>query len=207
MLNRVHVIDPDIRRRASISRELSSYGRHVEIYKDVQEFLAMFPTDGLILAADGSDTEGQSLKVIQSAGTGLPVIAYAENPSIEHVVKVVLGGVGGYLTWPFDNGDLVKALNSMFNTNSQRVRRERILAQARDQVEALTRREREVLIALVGGLSNKEIGRALRISPRTVEIHRSKMMMKLGAHSAADVIRIGLYAGLDEACMPLHKAA
>lgn len=65
-------------------------------------------------------------------------------------------------------------------------------------VERLSTRELEVLIGLVRGASNKAIGRALGISPRTVEIHRSNLKRKLGAASTADLVRIGIYAGIDD---------
>jgi two-component system, LuxR family, response regulator FixJ len=58
--------------------------------------------------------------------------------------------------------------------------------------ENLTPREREVLKEIVGGSSNKEIGRDLRLSPRTVEVHRAHIMSKLGAKNAADLVRIAL---------------
>jgi DNA-binding CsgD family transcriptional regulator len=56
--------------------------------------------------------------------------------------------------------------------------------------ERLTRREREVLVQVAIGASNKEAGRVLDISPRTVEVHRARIMEKLGARNAADLVRI-----------------
>jgi DNA-binding CsgD family transcriptional regulator len=61
-----------------------------------------------------------------------------------------------------------------------------------DNGKPLTPREREVLERLVAGASNKEVGRALGISPRTVEVHRARIMGKLGARNAADLVRIAL---------------
>jgi FixJ family two-component response regulator len=56
----------------------------------------------------------------------------------------------------------------------------------------LTPRERDVLAQIVAGASNKEAGRSLKISPRTIEIHRARIMDKLGAKNAADLVRIAL---------------
>ena len=67
---------------------------------------------------------------------------------------------------------------------------------ARKRVEMLTRRERDVLVRVVEGDSNKEIAQHLGISPRTVEIHRSGMLSRLNARSTADAVRIGLHSGL-----------
>lgn len=58
--------------------------------------------------------------------------------------------------------------------------------------DLLTRREREVLAQLIAGASNKEAGRALRISPRTIEVHRARIMEKLGAKNCADLVCIAL---------------
>jgi FixJ family two-component response regulator len=57
---------------------------------------------------------------------------------------------------------------------------------------SLTPRERDVLVQIVSGASNKEAGRSLKISPRTIEIHRARIMEKLGAKNAADLVRIAL---------------
>ena len=59
----------------------------------------------------------------------------------------------------------------------------------------LTPRERDVLAQIVAGASNKEAGRSLKISPRTIEIHRARIMDKLGARNAADLVRIALGRG------------
>jgi two-component system, LuxR family, response regulator FixJ len=59
----------------------------------------------------------------------------------------------------------------------------------------LTPRERDVLAEIVSGASNKEAGRSLKISPRTIEIHRARIMDKLGAKNAADLVRIALGRG------------
>jgi two-component system response regulator FixJ len=61
--------------------------------------------------------------------------------------------------------------------------------------ERLTQREREVLTQITGGASNKEAGRRLGISPRTIEVHRARIMDKLGAKNAADLVRITLNDG------------
>jgi DNA-binding CsgD family transcriptional regulator len=58
--------------------------------------------------------------------------------------------------------------------------------------ERLTAREREVLEEIVGGCSNKETGRHLGVSPRTIEVHRARIMAKLGARNVADLVRIVL---------------
>lgn len=63
-------------------------------------------------------------------------------------------------------------------------------------VEPLTPREQQTLDLIVAGKSNKEMARMLGISPRTIEVHRSRIMLKFGAHNAADLVRKAMLAGL-----------
>ena len=210
MVNRVHVIDTDVRRRARVSRELNGLHIHTEIYEDIREFLSVAPTTGLILAADDHRSEEPYLAdIMKELGCYLPIVGYAETPSTQDVVDAVLAGAAGFLQWPFEEGVLAALLNRFSEEGEQRLRRERMFSRAKERVARLSRRETEVLVALIGGQSNKEIGLKLGISPRTVEIHRSNMMSKLRARSVADAVKIGLYAGLDEELdsLPLHEAA
>lgn len=198
MVNRIHVIDPDIRRRARVSRELNTYSLHAEIYEDLAEFLALAPSEGLALVSDDLDQGGQSVtEVIACADVDLPIVGFAENPSTDQVVKAMLAGAAGYLRWPFESTELVATLDRMSSEGEKRLRRERVLSKAKAKVRSLSPREKEVLTAVLGGLSNKQIGQKLSISPRTVEIHRLNMMRRLAAQSVAEAVRIGLLAGLD----------
>lgn len=208
MVNRVHVIDPDVRRRARVSRELNTYSLHAEIYEDIHEFLQIAPSEGLVLAADAAG--GQRISdILRTSDIALPIVGYAEDPSTGDVVEAMLAGAAGFLRWPFEDRNVVDTLNRLSEEGELRARRERMLCAAKTQVESLSRRERQVLTALIEGLSNKQIGQALGISPRTVEIHRSHMMAKLNARSVADAVRMALYAGLDDdwGDRPLDQAA
>ena len=73
--------------------------------------------------------------------------------------------------------------------------RTRAGGEADDSLARLTQREREVLAEITGGASNKEAGRRLGISPRTIEVHRASIMDKLGAKNTADLVRISLNDG------------
>lgn len=199
MVNQVHVIDPDVRRRALVSRELHSQPLHVEIYESIDEFIEVAPVEGLILLADIPDAVAHNVgQIARESAVPLPVVAYAEAPTSRDVVEAMLAGVQGYLEWPFDHAGLGPALARMADEGQRKLRRKRHAFDARAKIKALSGREKQVLVGLIGGLSNKDLGQALSISPRTVEIHRSNMMVKLKARSVADAVRIGIYAGLDE---------
>jgi len=71
-----------------------------------------------------------------------------------------------------------------------------LTATATARLKLLSPREREVLEGLLTGLSNKSIAYELRISPRTVEIHRARVMEKMGVRSLSELVRMGLAAGV-----------
>ena len=79
-------------------------------------------------------------------------------------------------------------------------------ADARACLQTLTRREREVLQGLLAGLPNKTIAHELGISPRTVEIHRARVMEKMRARSLSELVRLGLAAGLQPSFGSDHGA-
>jgi len=66
-----------------------------------------------------------------------------------------------------------------------------------DRFDTLTRRERDVFEKLITGASNKEVGRQLGISPRTIEIHRARILKKLGVKSVADMVRMSMRLGIE----------
>jgi two-component system response regulator FixJ len=195
----VHLIDPDTSRRASIARDLYSRGIHTEVYEGLREFAERVPATGTVLANDGSDDDAnQLLKLIECEVGYLPVAMFASSPSPEMIVRAMTCGATSYLKWPFVPGEVERVIDDMAQRAARDVRTERKFAKAREAASTLSRREIDVLRVLLDGASNKEIARKLAISHRTVEIHRANIMSKLNARSVADVVRIGIYANLDD---------
>jgi len=198
MIERVtlHILDSDSARRARLARLAFAAGHHAEIYAHAEELLTHAPVRGLVLAQDVPVGEGITALVaaMMRAGQWLPVIAIAENPSISAVVKAIKVGALDYLTVPEQIAPLNEAVaRSAREADAQRLSRARA-AEARQRIGRLSMREREVLDRLADGCSNKVIARDLEISPRTVEIHRMKMMDKLGARHAAEAVRLRIEA-------------
>lgn len=133
------------------------------------------------------------------AGHWLPVIAVADAPETAAVVRGIKAGALDYLAMPTQIAPLNEAVaRAAKEADAFRVQRARA-AEARQRIARLSLREREVLDRLAEGCSNKAIARDLDISPRTVEIHRMKMMGKLGARHAAEAVRLRIEAaGLDD---------
>jgi FixJ family two-component response regulator len=101
------------------------------------------------------------------------------------------------LRWPFEPSLLEATLDRLSDLGERRARKARRGAMAKAAVDHLSEREFEVLELMIEGNSNKEIGRELSISPRTVEIHRANMMRKLNARTPSDAVRLAMLAGVD----------
>ena len=137
------------------------------------------------------------LELLNEGSIELPLIVYAEHPDMSEVVEAVQSGALDFLEWPIAQERLRDVLQRAEELGSRKIAQIRKRTAARNRVSALSTRERDVLLALLDGGSNKTIAEQLAISPRTVEIHRGNMMRKLGAVSSGDAVRIALYAGLD----------
>ena len=197
----LHILDTDSARRAQLARLAFAAGHHAEIYANAEELLAHAPSSGLVLAHDEPVGVGVPALIggMMRAGHWLPVIAISERPDTIAVVNAIKAGALDYLTLPEEiaplNAAIARASKEADTHRAQRAR----AAEARQRISRLSQREREVLDRLADGCSNKAIARDLDISPRTVEIHRMKMMGKLGARHAAEAVRLRIEAtGLDD---------
>jgi FixJ family two-component response regulator len=196
---RIHVIDHDSRRRASIAREFLGRGFHAEIYEDLTEFKDRMPSGGYVFAHDDTDhcDPKQLRELMGDQEIPLPMTFYSSEPAPERIVQAMQLGAWDYLKWPFDTKLLDSSLRTLAAVGDRLIGEHRRRLEARAKVERLTARENDVLKLMVQGYANKNIAMELDISPRTVEIHRGNMMRKLQANTTSDAVRIALYAGLD----------
>jgi two-component system, LuxR family, response regulator FixJ len=192
----IAVVDSNFRRRAALSHSLAASAIHVEPFETIDELAVAWPRAEAILIEDRDEAIGELITLMSDAGRWLPLIAFAENPSTEQIVRAVLGGAVDYLGWPYDSVQVIGALIGAETTGSALGSLKLREARARSRVQRLTRREREVLTGVAGGLSNRLIGQQLEISPRTVEIHRANMLTKMGAQHTSEAIRIAIEAAL-----------
>lgn len=193
----LRVIDADLRRRAEMTSMLSDRSVRVEPYENVAELTAYWPSEGTLVVHDDDECLPSVIHAMADAGKWLPVVAYAQKPSVEKVVNALELGALDYVPWPASRDAMLTKLQSVTERGCQMADKQREIAEARAQMRRLSSREREVLSDLSQGLSNKEIAMHLGISPRTVEIHRSNLITKIGAKSSAHAIRIAIRGDLD----------
>jgi len=111
-------------------------------------------------------------------------------------VEAMKSGAIDFIEKPYDNRLLLNALENGFARIENREKEVSAIQVARENIEKLTPRERDVLLGLIDGKANKIIAYELDISPRTVEIYRANLMDKLGVRSVAEAVRIAFASGL-----------
>jgi len=123
-------------------------------------------------------------------GSTLPVIFISARSDIPTAVTAMRHGAFDFLVKPFRNEDLLERVEAALGRD-QKLRRERHeLDQIRARRDSLTPREQDILGRMVKGLSNKVMSYELSLSVRTVELHRARVMEKMGARSIAELVRM-----------------
>ena len=186
----IHIVDEDISRRTILARLAFAAGHHAEIYANVDELLLRGRRGGLILANDHPSGEGVVLLIatLKRANKWRPVIAYAEKPELGDVVKTIKAGACEYLVTPDKVAPLNDIIDRVVREDETQQTQFTRASDAHRRISTLSLREREVLEYIAVGSSNKAIARELGLSPRTVEIHRMKMMGKLGVRNATEAV-------------------
>lgn len=200
----VHLVDDDAAVRSALALLIGTIGLRVKTWADPETFLREFDRDdiGAILLDVRMPGIGglKVLEALNAQGVDLPVVMLTGHGTVDLCRRAFKAGAAEFLEKPVDDELLVDALQQAIRRHVASRERERADRGARDRFARLSDREREVLGHVVSGLTNKEIARALSLSPRTVETHRANLFAKLGAGSLAGLIR--RYAGLVEGPPP-----
>ncbi|MDB5723517.1 MAG: DNA-binding response regulator [Novosphingobium sp.] len=192
----LYLIDSQTNRRAAICHALAGRGVYVAPFETVQEIKDHWPPSGVVLVEDADGHITSLLEFMAGNNGWLPLIGFSEQPGTQRVARAVLDGALGYLDWPCTAAEMEQAIEEA-EANAEKLGSFHLRqARARSRIQTLTRREHQVLDAITEGLSNREIGERLEISPRTVEIHRSNMLNKVGASHTSEAIRIAIEATL-----------
>ena len=196
----VHLIDDDDAVRDSLALLIGTVGLRVQTWADPQIFLAEFDRQSigaLVLDVRMPGISGLTLlDTLLAQGVDHPVILLTGHGTVDMCRRAFKSGAAEFLEKPVDDEQLIDALQHAVRQHVTSRERHQADRAAKERFAQLSEREREVLGFIVAGLTNKEIGRAISLSPRTVESHRANVFAKLQAESLAQLIRG--YAGLVE---------
>lgn len=190
----MYIVDDDPAVRDSLSLLLSLRGHRTATFDSAEALLACVGPEstGCVIAdlrmpgMDGLELQQELL----ARGIAMPVVIVTAHGDVASARKAFRHAAVDFLEKPFDEAGPLEAVAAAFEREGARLQARQTVRMRDERLSTLTPREREVLRELVTGSHNKDIARRLDISPRTVEIHKSRIMAKLGARNLADLIRI-----------------
>ena len=198
---KVFVVDDDVTVCVALSRLIRTAGFHVETFGTATECLSadrLKDADCLVLDVHLPDLSGLELQArLTALGLELPIVFITGRCDIPMSVRAMKAGALEFLTKPFDNRQLLDAIEQgIARCRSARQHTEQLLdLQLRH--ESLTPRERQVFALVVRGLLNKQIAGELGTAEKTVKIHRGQVMRKLEARSVPDLVRMAEKLAID----------
>ena len=189
----IHLIDDDAAVRESLALLIGTVGLRVTTWAEPQAFLSDFDREAIgaiLLDVRMPGISGLTvLDTLVAQGVDQPVIMLTGHGTVEMCRRAFKAGAAEFLEKPVNDELLIEALQAAVRQHVRTRERHQADRAARERYTQLSEREREVLGLIVAGLTNKEIGRALDLSPRTVETHRANLFAKLQAASLAQLIR------------------
>ena len=129
---------------------------------------------------------------LKSMGLAAPVVLITGHGDVDMAVAAIKVGAFDFIEKPFDEARLLASIKTAIEKNQQPEIDTAELEKLRSRFDTLSARQRQVMELAVAGLSNKEIGSQLKISPKTVENHRAWVMERIGARNIADLVRIAM---------------
>lgn len=192
----VFIVDDDPSVRDALGLLLGIHDYRLAVFADADSFLKAFKSHWhgcLLLDIRMPGMDGLTLqKRLLELGSDLPVVIMTGHGDVDSAREAFRALAVDFLEKPLDESRLLGAISEAF----ARQRKAADAALNRDQVQrlldGLTQREKEVMERVVAGRHNREIAAELAISPRTVEVHKARMMDKLGVGSVADLVRLSL---------------
>lgn len=200
----IFVVDDDETMRDTLSAVFAPEGCRVTCFAEGQSFLAAARARTPACILLDVNMPGRSgldmLRELDAPHYPAPILIVSGQRDVPTAVRAIKGGALDFIEKPIEAANVVARVRDAILVWTRRP------AKANGQLaqgfligvrgaELLTPREREVLARIVGGESNKAAGRVLGISPRTIEVHRARIMDKLGARNAADLVRTALGQG------------
>jgi FixJ family two-component response regulator len=191
---KVFVVDDDVSVCVALSRVIRAAGLHVETFGTAAECLnadRLKDADCLVLDVHLPDLSGLELQAhLTELGLELPIVFITGRGDIPMSVRAMKAGALEFLTKPFDNRQLLDAIEQGIARCRSAKQHEEELLGLHLRYESLTPRERQVFALVVRGLLNKQIAGELGTAEKTVKIHRGQVMRKMAAASLPDLVRM-----------------
>ena len=189
----VFIVDDDRRICEALSVLLSTFDMRVVTFASAAAYIAYPKPDVpacLVLDVELPDINGLDLQSQTAEGNHPPIVFITGHGDIPTSVRAIKAGAMDFLTKPFREEDLMRAIHAAIAQDRDARRKRAEFAELRQRLSSLTPREREVLPLVVSGLLNKQAAAELGISEVTLQIHRGNIMKKMGAGSLAELVRM-----------------
>lgn len=194
----IQVVEDDEAVRGSLEALLDAWSFTVAAFADGESYLAeASPDDAYAVLLDvrlpGQDGLGV-LRELRRRGVRVPVLILTGHGDVPMAVQALRDGADDFVEKPFDDADLVQRIDAAVERQQAEAAPQ---APYREKIARLTPREGDVMREVVAGHPNKVVAHHLGLSPKTVEIHRARVMEKTGARSLSELVRLALKAGID----------
>lgn len=190
----VHVLDDDQAVREALEFLIQTVGLSVKTYPSPTRFFEEFDPEAvgcLIMDIRMPVMSGLQVQTeLKNRHIDIPIIMMTGHGDVELCRRAFLNGAVEFLLKPIDEQQLIDALQKAVRQHIQSREKLAVTQQARELLDKLSPREKEVLQGMLDGLSSKQVAKELGLSPRTVETHRSHIMEKLEVSSLAQLIRL-----------------
>jgi FixJ family two-component response regulator len=196
----IAIVDDDLSVREGLESLIRSAGWRVETFASAQEFLARSRAEApscLILDLQLPGLSGLDLqKQMAETELEIPIVFLTGHGNIPASVQAMKAGAVEFLTKPFDEQDLLRAVEEAIERDRLTRQRQGEMRELKGRYKSLTAREQEVMQQVVSGLLNKQVAAELKITEFTVKVHRGQVMRKMRADSLADLVRMADKLGI-----------
>ncbi|HYO83256.1 MAG TPA: response regulator [Bryobacteraceae bacterium] len=195
----VFVVDDDLGVREALSRLISSAGLAVLAFPSATDFLAAEKPDApccLLLDLRLPGIGGLELQQQLAGANAPPIIFMTGNGDIPSTVRAMKAGAVEFLSKPFGDEELFRAIESAIDLDRAVRQRRSELIELRTRYDLLTPREREVLPFVIAGFANKQVAGELGTAENTIAVHRAQILRKMQSRSLAELVRIADRLGI-----------
>jgi RNA polymerase sigma factor (sigma-70 family) len=197
----VFVVDDDPSVRSGVARLLRSADYQVETFATAEEFLDAHPEEiapaCLVLDVQMPGSTGLELQErLLRKNSSVGIVFITGHGDIPTSVRAVKNGAIDFLAKPFDQDDLLEAVEQALARSDAHLAVQREFDSIQSRLNALTQREREVLCLVVTGLLNKQIADRIGTTEKTVKVHRGRVMEKMQVRSLAELVQLSMKVGI-----------